>query len=526
MTKRWWLPRGADRRQGRAHSHLNEERKMLKTEVLPRLALAGVTLTLLLALPLCLAPVAPAYAQGSRYVDNNPTRQCGGNTPCYATIQAAVDAANSGETIYVYPGTYSESVDLSSMSPQGDLTLVTVNSAGVPTPGTVEVHYEGPEAEIRTATAFDGDVTIDGFVVYSDGSGMDVELEGAGGADRNLVIRNVTATGTGNNGIEAEADGDVTVTNCTANDNVSAGGSGMIVKDTGGDVTILDCEASGNGSTGIRVNNVDGAVTVRNCTASGNQARGVWVSSVDGVMTISNCTADGNTYGFTASGLSGALNIESCVARGNEVGVWFNELSEADEVLVNGSIICDNSSYGLEADSTASIDAEGNWWGCADGPNDPGGACDAVDPGPPTVDFTPWVSRLTSSATSGPVRAWEPTVVSFQFSGGPPAVYLGQGPGDLRGPAPFTVSTDNGTLNGNGPSVGAFVNGPGGVLTVTLEPHHAGTATVVLEGPCGLEDSAVLAVDAEFVPEAETLLFLGSGLIGLAGYAGLRLRKR
>jgi hypothetical protein len=31
----------------------------------------------------------------------------------YATIQAAVNAANAGDEIYVYPGTYNESVDLS-----------------------------------------------------------------------------------------------------------------------------------------------------------------------------------------------------------------------------------------------------------------------------------------------------------------------------------------------------------------------------------------------------------------------------
>jgi hypothetical protein len=199
--------------------------------------------------------------------------------------------------------------------------------------------------------------------------------------------------------------------------------------------------------------------------------------------------------------------------------------------LVNGNIICGNEcGVYLSGGNTflgngAGMNFEGNWWGCPGGPEAAG--CDPIcqyDSIP--VDFTPWIKSISGSATVDPVVAGQPTAVSFQFSGGPPAVYLGKGPGDRRGPGPFTVSTDNGTLDGQGASIGAFVNQPDGVLKVTLVPHRAGTARVTVQGPCGLTETRVLAVESEFVPEPGSVVLLASGLMGLAGYAGLRLRRK
>ncbi len=51
-----------------------------------------------------LAPAAVVYVDGGGV--------CGGNSPCFTTIQAAINAANPGDTINVFAGTYAEQINI------------------------------------------------------------------------------------------------------------------------------------------------------------------------------------------------------------------------------------------------------------------------------------------------------------------------------------------------------------------------------------------------------------------------------
>ncbi len=68
-----------------------------------------------LALLALIVIASPAFQQGplTRYVNNtDPT--CGGHTPCYTTLQAAVDAVLPGETVLIQAGVYDASLSIKS----------------------------------------------------------------------------------------------------------------------------------------------------------------------------------------------------------------------------------------------------------------------------------------------------------------------------------------------------------------------------------------------------------------------------
>jgi len=365
----------------------------------------------------------------SVYVD--PAGTCGGQVPCYTSLAAALAALGPGDTLYIYPGTYAESLDLSAMALPGDLHVVTVDAAGTPTPGTATIAPPTGPA-IYTSTRLPGDVSIDGLIVVAaDDDGVQLAAEG------DISIVNVVANNCGGDGLDLDAGGSVSIESSTANGNAESGFQVV----AGDDVTIRRVTANDNAQAGIEVTAAGGTVSVLDSWTSGNGSQGVALGNVGGAATV------------------------------------------------GGNILCANAT-GLELTTAITATAEANWWGCPGGPGTAG--CDTLLPGPATVDAEPWITAITGTTMIDPVVVGQPAAIHFQFSGGGGSVFLGAGPGDPNGTPPFTLTTDNGTLTssaGTGASVGEFINQPDGVLEVTLTASRAGTATISLAGPCGLQDS-------------------------------------
>jgi len=196
----------------------------------------------------------PAVAD-TAYVDGGGA--CGGLVPCFTTIQAAVDVTAAPAEIFVFPGTYMETVDLAQMNGgvKGDVSLTTVDGAGNPTPGTASIEPPMLAAILHDqaeATSFTGDIVIDGFTVLSvndDG----IELENV---DGDVTIRNVVASGNGSDGLDLEivTPGRVlTVTDTTANMN-PLDGFHIEMRSEGGEVRLTRVTTEENGSDGVEVN--------------------------------------------------------------------------------------------------------------------------------------------------------------------------------------------------------------------------------------------------------------------------------
>lgn len=115
--------------------------------------------TLLLVAAACIS----LMARSQRYVDGSGI--CSGNTPCYSTVQAAVNAAGAGETIYVYPGVYNEKIII-----EKSLTLQSTGGKDVTTlQYTTTGNYIAPLMIQADAGTYSG-VTIGG----SQGAGFTI----------------------------------------------------------------------------------------------------------------------------------------------------------------------------------------------------------------------------------------------------------------------------------------------------------------------------------------------------------------
>ncbi len=220
-------------------------------------------------------------------------------TTAYPTIQAAVTAAGSGDTVIIADGTYSgvgnRDIDfggksLTVQSASGDSAKTVIDCGGSSSANHRGFYIHSGE----TAAVISGLTIKNGYVSYN---GSDANSGRGGG----ILVHNVF-------------NGGVLIQNCTVSGNTAGSSGGGVYNDNvNGTITLTGCTIAGNTGDGVfdYNGNSNDTITLTDCTISGNMAQsggGVFNYNDDcnGTITLTNCTISGNTAQFVGGGV---LNV-------------------------------------------------------------------------------------------------------------------------------------------------------------------------------------------------------------------------
>lgn len=324
----------------------------------------------------------------------------------FRTIVAALAAVESGGTVHVAAGTYSEKITIN----KSNVTLQSISGAAVTIIDFTGIwcgYWSTGNGGVDIPYGVEG-VTVEGFTVLG-GSPASDALISIGGDDNtirnNIVIGDPTSAGQ-DIGIHI---GDVAGTaerqpsgnKIVGNEVYDHAGSGIFVGNWAGINNII----SGNNvhdnviggiptlnGNGIEVDRALG-VSVRGNTIHNNEVAGVRV-----VRTAPNAAVDINRNTITDNG------------NGVQSDNWRPGATTSAVVVINCNNIVNNTGFGVLHTEAVVINAKTNWWGSASGPyhlaSNPGGTGDPVSD---NVDFAPWGQILNPCASRSSQGANQPT---------------------------------------------------------------------------------------------------------------------
>jgi len=204
----------------------------------------------------------------------------------YASLQSAVDAAPSGATIRIAPGTYDGAVTLRrAVTLVGAGAATVVRSAGAPTalPDDGGLDDGLGTLAIRNASG----VIVENLTVSAPQDGILVR------DSRDVVLRGVTVLGAGDDGVDVRNSDGVSVSGTFE----GSGDHGIVVREGSRNVRIAASRIASNADNGVRVRD-SSAVQVEDCEVAANADDGVLVRDASAVAVRRNRIAGNGGYGI------------------------------------------------------------------------------------------------------------------------------------------------------------------------------------------------------------------------------------
>ena len=252
----------------------------------------------------------------------------------YATIQAAVNAAQTGDVVQIAPGTYTDLVILTHTPPTPPDTCMVVMKSGITLRGAgagatiLDGQYGVPGQYHRRGILCDNvtgavieEMTIKRCLLTTYGSGVFCRNYSS------PTIRNCEFTQNFDGAVICLDYSSPTITNCRMLNNASKGG-GAIAVDTYCNPTIADCVITGNSAPeggGILVHSYSSPI-IRNCLIANNSisegaGSGGGLSIGTSTVTVQDCLILDNVAKTGGGGIwtqdSTVLTLTNCLVQGN-----------------------------------------------------------------------------------------------------------------------------------------------------------------------------------------------------------------
>src|SRR6266852_4011545 len=264
----------------------------------------------------------------------------------YATIQAAIDASSSGDTVMVAAGTYFENIDFKGK-------LITVQSAQGPSVTTIDGSNLAPVVNFSTNET--AAAVIQGFTLQHGNATFAFGYEGAG-----VHISGASPTVAGNN--------IVANTSCANGVGISVAFASPVIRDNAIDGNTKQPGCSGQNGGGIYVRGASSAQIIHNSIFNNTTDFGGGISLfAAGTPTLLNNTISGNGAEYAGGGIYAVnqsdANIVQNVITGNRspvsgAGLYISPPSGTrGALLVNNTIAAASTVPAVLCDTTYSSTA-------------------------------------------------------------------------------------------------------------------------------------------------------------------------